>query len=223
MADGASFHRAMHLTGKEREPDDFYETPWEATRALTTVETFRLHDFETIWEPAAGNGAICRELHWDGLATFASDLRDRDYELDEVRSFYDFEVAPFNAIVTNPPFKECSGSMPWLEHALGGDPGDVVEGGLAVEYMALLLPSTWPHARGRREFLRRFPIAREWRLGWRLDWTGQKNSPASHSWFVWDRGAPTEEIRSVWRNRTGDRAWRCGVLYRDDIPTGGPF
>ena len=42
----------------EREKDDFYPTPPEPTRAFLHAEIDRLRDFGTIWEPAAGDGAM---------------------------------------------------------------------------------------------------------------------------------------------------------------------
>src|SRR3989304_715775 len=58
-----------------RERNDFYPTPPEATRALLGVERF----VDAIWEPACGDGAICRELHAAGYEVEASDLIDRGY------------------------------------------------------------------------------------------------------------------------------------------------
>ena len=41
-----------------RPETDFYPTPPEATRALLDVESF----YDTVWEPACGDGAISKEL-----------------------------------------------------------------------------------------------------------------------------------------------------------------
>lgn len=95
MLDG-SYERVDAL---EREKDDFYPTPPEPTRAFLHAEIDRLRDFGTIWEPAAGDGAMVREMELLGLTVRASDLVDRGCEAD-IRSFYDFPVpagglAPF--------------------------------------------------------------------------------------------------------------------------------
>ncbi len=54
---------------KERR-DDLYETPRCATQALMRVEKLP----KTIWEPAAGRGAIARELEAAGHLVMKSDL-----------------------------------------------------------------------------------------------------------------------------------------------------
>ena len=89
-----------------REKDDFYPTPPEPTRAFLHAEIHRLKEFSTIWEPAAGDGAMVREMESLGLVVRASDMIDRGCDAD-IRSFYEFPVAPASAIVTNPPFQEC--------------------------------------------------------------------------------------------------------------------
>lgn len=164
----------------EREPNEFYPTPADPTRALLHAEIDRLRDFQTIWEPAAGDGAMVREMESLGLTVRASDLIDRGCEAD-IRSFYDFPVAPSPAIVTNPPFAECNwrdGKARWLYHALEA---------LDVEYMALLLSWSWPGAGGLAPFWSRFPCARVYLMRWKIDFTGQGAPPMLNGWFVWDK------------------------------------
>jgi hypothetical protein len=86
----------------EREKDDFYPTPPEPTRAFLSYEAERLRGFSAIWEPAAGDGAMVREMQSAGLHVIASDLVDRGAGA-EIKSFYDFSQAPAKAILTNPP------------------------------------------------------------------------------------------------------------------------
>lgn len=176
MLDG-SYSKADSL---EREPDDFYPTPPEPTRAFLHAEIDRLLDFGTIWEPAAGDGAMVREMESVGLTVRASDLIDRGCGAD-IRSFYDFPVAPARAILTNPPFAECgwgNGKARWLKHAL-----DVLD----VEYMALLLNWTFPGAGGLAPFWSQHPPARVYLMRWKIDFTGQGSPPMLNGWFVWDR------------------------------------
>lgn len=164
----------------EREKDDFYPTPPEPTRALLHAEIDRLRDFQTIWEPAAGDGAMVREMESLGLTVRASDMVDRGCDAD-IRSFYDFPVAPSPAIVTNPPFSECgwgNGKARWLYHALET---------LDVDYMALLLNWSWPGAGGLGPFWSRFPCARVYLMRWKIDFTGQGAPPMLNAWFVWDK------------------------------------
>src|SRR5690606_12270585 len=90
-----AFERAEFL---EREKDDFYPTPPEPTRAFLHAEIRRLRDFGVIWEPAAGDGAMAREMEALGLRVVASDLVDRGCGA-EIRSFYDWGSPAAGAIV----------------------------------------------------------------------------------------------------------------------------
>lgn len=176
MLDG-SFAKGEAL---EREPDDFYPTPAEPTRAFLHAEADRIREFDGVWEPACGDGAMVREMHAIGLETFASDLVQRG-AAESVRDFYDFKVAAFPAIVTNPPFQECgwgNGKARWLKHALDT---------LNVEYMALLLNWSWPGAGGLARFWAAHPPARVYLMRWKIDFTGQGSPPMLNGWFVWDR------------------------------------
>lgn len=168
--------------GLEREKDDFYPTPPEPTRAFLHAEIDRLRQFQTIWEPAAGDGAMVREMEALGLDVFASDLINRGCGAHIV-SFYDFQDTPClgDAIVTNPPFGECgwgNGKARWLKHAL-----DV----LNVEYMALLMNWSWPGAGGLAPFWAEHPPARVYLMRWKIDFTGQGAPPMLNAWFVWDK------------------------------------
>ena len=171
-----------------REKNEFYPTPPEPTRALIHAELSRLRDFDLIWEPAAGNGAMVRELRTVGLNVYASDLIDRGCDA-EIKDFYDYSTPPSKAIFTNPPFIDCGWGTPaihslgkgkarWLFHALDS---------LEVEYMALLLNWSWPGAGGLDVFWAKFPPARVYLMRWKVDFTGQGAPPMLNGWFVWDR------------------------------------
>lgn len=172
-----------------REQDDFYPTPPEPTRALLHAELGRLRDFRLVWEPAAGDGAMVRELNAVGLDVVASDLVDRGCGA-EIRSFYDFTTAerPARAIVTNPPFSECgwgNGKARWLKHAL-----DVLD----VDYLALLMNWGWPGAGGLGPFWAEHPCARIYLMRWKIDFTGQGSPPMLNAWFVWDKAHEGETV-----------------------------
>jgi hypothetical protein len=165
-----------------RETDDFYPTPPAPTRAFLAAEIDRLRELGCIWEPAAGDGAMAREMRAVGLFPFCSDLIDRGAGA-LIRDFYDFNALnkPANAIVTNPPFSECgwgNGKARWLKHALDT---------LDVEYMALLLNWTWPGAGGLGPFWAEHPCARVYLCRWKIDFTGQGAPPMLNAWFVWDK------------------------------------
>ena len=163
----------------EREKDDFYPTPPEPTRAFLHAEIDRLRDFPCIWEPAAGDGAMVREMETLGLKVQKSDLIDRGCGA-MIADFYEFSNGP-KAIVTNPPFQECgwgNGKARWLYHALDA---------LDVDYMALLMNWSFPGAGGLGPFWAKYPPARVYLMRWKIDFTGQGAPPMLNGWFVWDK------------------------------------
>ena len=192
----------------EREADDFYPTPPEPTRAFLAAEIGRLRQFRTIWEPAAGDGAMVREMEALGLEVFASDLVDRGCDA-KIRNFYDFnlDTSPAYAIVTNPPFAECgwgNGKARWLKHALDA---------LEVDYMALLMNWSWPGAGGLKHFWAQHPPARIYLMRWKIDFTGQGAPPMLNAWFVWDAEHKGETVlRTLDRNSDA----RQSNLFKED-------
>lgn len=174
----------MKVDALEREKDDFYPTPPEPTRALLHAEIDRLREFDAIWEPAAGDGAMMREMTALGLQVIPSDLIDRGCDA-EIRSFYEYSSSPARAIVTNPPFAECNKDPGWVRHALET---------LSVEYMALLLPVNWIGASGRAALWAQHQPARTYVMRWRIDFTGQGAPPMINAWFVWDKKHKGETV-----------------------------
>lgn len=90
---------------------DLYETPACAVRALVqTGEVDRLAPYGGVWEPAAGRGAIVRELSSAGFVVAASDNVSYDGADAGIETPVDFLTQrapppPVTAIVTNPPYK----------------------------------------------------------------------------------------------------------------------
>lgn len=180
----------------EREPDDFYPTPPEPTRAFLHAEGARVSEFPLIWEPAAGDGAMVRELERYGLSLVASDMVDRGCGA-RIASFYDFASSLAPAIVTNPPFSECNREPGWVRHAMEG---------LGVEYMALLLPLNWLGAARRAALWAQYPPARVHLMRWRIDFTGQGAPPMLNAWFVWDRQHTGETVLRMLDREDGCQA-----------------
>ena len=184
-----------------REENEFYPTPPEPIRAFLHAEYNRLNDFVTIWEPAAGDGAIMREMETIGFDVFPSDIIDRGCSA-VIQDFYEFSHdRPCRAIVTNPPFNECNwrdGKARWLYHAL-----DVLQ----VEYMALLLNWNWPGAGGLAPFWQKYPPARVYLMRWKIDFTGQGQPPMLNAWFVWDKMAGSDETRLLMLDRKDARQY----------------
>ena len=87
-----------HNKDHNREKDDFYPTPKNATEALLQRQSF----IGKIWEPACGNGAMSCVMEKEGYEVYSTDLIDRGYG----QSGIDFlmETQRFDNIVTNPPF-----------------------------------------------------------------------------------------------------------------------
>lgn len=185
----------------EREPDDFYPTPPEPTRAFLAAEIDRLRAFTLIWEAAAGDGSMAREIASLGLGVVKSDLVDRGCDA-VIKSFYDFGPDEYflqsrTAIITNPPFSECgwgNGKARWLKHGLDT---------LNVEYMALLMSWSWPGAGGLKHFWAKHPPARVYLMRWKIDFTGQGAPPNLNAWFVWDRHHVGETVLRM-LDRTAD-------------------
>jgi len=62
---------------------DFYETPRVAVEALLAVEKLS----RTVWEPAAGGGAIVQMLRDHGHKVIASDILHQGFDLEFVGDF----------------------------------------------------------------------------------------------------------------------------------------
>jgi hypothetical protein len=94
-------------TKLERGPD-LYETPPEATLALLREVGGKLP--RRIWEPAAGRGAISRELLSAGFDVVATDLHDHPGRDPEIETGLDFltqsHAQGCDVVITNPPFSQ---------------------------------------------------------------------------------------------------------------------
>jgi hypothetical protein len=174
--------------------DDLYETPEVAVESLLRIEQLP----HSIWEPACGPGAIARVLRRHGHDVWATDLvnyssRDQD---DYGYDFLLFPWAndrPFDAIVTNPPFKL---AQEFVAKALELCPKVV-----------MLLRLAFMESERRRPILDNGKLARvhvyrkRLPMMHRAGWEGRKaNSGMAFAWFVWDREheGPTELHRISW-------------------------
>lgn len=185
-----------------READDFYPTPPEPTRALLAAEAgFISAHGAVIWEPAAGDGAMAHDIKAAGFDVVMSDLVDRRGRCDvEIRDYFAFERAPAPVQITNPPYNQISardGHGRWLRHAFD----------LGLDYVALLLNADWSFAfqNGHDALLRDHPPSMEYKLCWKVDFTGKGSPPQRNCWFVWDRNRPG----------AADGSWPCARLLRD--------
>jgi hypothetical protein len=162
---------------ENRQKDDFYPTPREGTEALLAVEKFT----GAIWEPACGDGAICRPLIDAGYDVVASDLVDRGYGNTGHDFLMEWQPRAPN-IVTNPPFKMAE---QFVHKSLSLTTGKV----------AMLLRLAWLEGITRRDTIyRATPIARvhvfSGRLGMQRGRLAEKGESGmiAFAWFVWEHG-----------------------------------
>ncbi len=177
--------------------DDLYETPEPATRVLLKAESLP----HSIWEPAAGRGAIVRVLRAAGHRVLASDLVDYKEPSHFVGRDFLMERLPqgCEAIVTNPPFKLAD---QFVRHALELSP-----------IVIMLLRLAYLESERRRDILEHSHLARVHVFRNRLPMmhrdgysrtSRQGSSAIPFAWFVWDAShvGPTELRRISWESKT---------------------
>ncbi len=165
-----------HKNGGEREKDDFYPTPPEATKALLDKENFE----GTVWEPACGDGAISKVLLERGFDVSSSDLYDRGYG-DVGVDFLNYEQdSYFENIITNPPYKLAQEFVyKSLEHS---------------NKVAFLLKLNFLESVRRYEMFQETPLKRVIVFSKRLtfyepDSTKKGRSGVlAYAWYVWEKG-----------------------------------
>jgi len=90
-----------HNERSDREKDDFYPTPSEATQALMDRQKFE----GNIYECACGNGAMSEVMIKNGYNVHSSDLIDRGYGKSNINFLtQDYSIMDIDNIITNPPF-----------------------------------------------------------------------------------------------------------------------
>lgn len=168
--------RAQSLVGTSagRPDDDFYPTPPEATEALLAHETFD----GSIWEPACGDGAICRVLMAHNHQVIATDLNYRGFGIGDT-NFLTSEMRAAN-IITNPPFKLAE---EFIHHSLAQTTGKV----------AMLCKLQFLEGAKRKLMFESTPLKRVYVFSKRLSMTrnGEKmknSGMIAFAWFVWEHG-----------------------------------
>lgn len=107
---------ASNRSEREREQDDFYATPYIATRKL--LEKLKEHKIvlpKKIVEPAVGMGHIAKVLEEAGYEVSCIDTVDRKWSNTKIADFLKEDSLDGEAIITNPPY---SGSYKFIEKAL---------------------------------------------------------------------------------------------------------
>lgn len=176
-------HRYVHAItpSPDREPDDFYPTPPEGTRALLALERFDpITPGHFVWEPACGDGAMSRELMRAGYPVLSTDLIDRGFGTAGI-DFLAHEASEVDHVVTNPPFKLAE---EFAAHALAVVPGKV----------ALLCRLAWLEGSRRRCLFESTNLSRVLVFSRRLKMQRGRQATdqdgagmVAFAWYIWDR------------------------------------
>jgi hypothetical protein len=178
--------------GAQREPDDFYETPAWATRAILPHLPWHSPSSTVVLDPFAGRGAILDVVHRTQRANlYGIELDPGRAEacarLAEVMTGDAFapqgwapalSFSPITqwTIITNPPYSRAQ---------------EAVERGLveigAEGTMAMLLRLPWLASQKRAPLHRAHP-ADLFVLPRRPSFTGKGTDSADYAWFVWGPG-----------------------------------
>jgi len=157
----------------DRQKDDFYATPSDATEALLKVESFD----GSIWECCCGQGHIAKVLIKNGYSVEATDLIDRGYGVTGIDFLMEFRQR--ENIVTNPPYKN---SIQFLEQAVK----------LSKKKFAAILPLRYLEGVERCEFFEKTPPIRVWvfkrRVAMLKDGHETQKGLIGFAWFVFESG-----------------------------------
>jgi hypothetical protein len=187
-------HRAIHVSGYDREGRDFYATPPDVTEALLRHVRFR----GPIWEPCCGTGAMSNVLAAHGHQVVSTDIADRGFGRSGV-DFLACQEVPggCRSIVTNPPYgdtgshkgqtKSPVAMLNFLRHALHLTAS--VEGQLA-----LLVRLQWIAGKRAADVMSAAPFAAVVILTRRIRWFDMgeltNNAQHHHAWVVFDHAHP---------------------------------
>jgi len=186
--------RAIHISGYDRNPRDFYATPDWVTAALLKHVAFR----GKIWEPCCGDGAISLVLQAGGYTVVSTDIAERGFGTAGI-DFLTCQTVPAGccAIVTNPPYgdtgshvgqtKSSQAMLHFMRHAL--DITEAMRGQLA-----LLVRLNWLAGKRAAEMMSAAPFAATIILTRRIRWfeMGEHTNTAQHhhAWVVFDYAHP---------------------------------
>ena len=155
-----------------RQENDFYPSPPDVTLALMTV--FKPW-FDYAWEPCAGNGAMSDVIESVGRKVYSSDIVSRRADIVEQDFFKTSRMPPkTDCIITNPPFAPAE---KFIRHAFEN---------VGCQRMALLLKSTFFHAKGRTPLFNQYRPSTIMPLTWRPDFMQLGRPVMEVSWFVWN-------------------------------------
>jgi hypothetical protein len=160
---------SQRASGYERRPNEDYPTPrWVAA---VIAEHLRRKRVKTVWEPAAGNGALADALVREGFTVVST----TDDFLSHTKT-----PEPVDCICTNPPYGEDRRSLvacEFIRQALTLAP-----------VVAMLLRVDFDSGKARKGLFRDCPaFAGKIVLLDRIKWFDGPSAPSdNHAWFVWD-------------------------------------
>ena len=182
--------RPIHISGYDRQQNDFYPTPAWVTQALLDCVTLR----GPVWEPCCGDGAMARVIEGASQPVIASDLMDRGYGAAGV----DFLAATAfpagcESMVTNPPYGDGGGSekganvpgalLDFTRHAIRLT-------GQADGQLALLVRFQWMAGKKAANLISAGPLSKVIVLRRRIRWFDMgpltNHGQHHHAWLFWD-------------------------------------
>ena len=109
-------HRAIHVSGYDREGRDFYATPVWVTEALLRHVRFR----GSVWEPCCGDGAMSTVLTAHGYSVVSTDIAAHCFGTPNI-DFLACGNMPTGcrSIVTNPPYGDTGSHKGQAKFAVG--------------------------------------------------------------------------------------------------------
>jgi len=176
-------HLSIVGHGNNRQEHDFYPTPEYATKALLEREEF----MGSIWEPACGDGAICKVLTRNMHTVFASDLYDYGYGKSGEDFLNTNIIKRVDHIITNPPYKIAT---EFVLHAQE----------IADKKIAMLLKLVFLESSSRyKKLFCPDQLIKEWGLKtvyvfskrlkiYKDGIIGKNSGLIAYAWFVWERG-----------------------------------
>ena len=159
----------------DRQKDDFYATPFEATQNLLNVEKFE----GDIYEPCCGQGHISKVLIENSYNVESSDLVDRGYGNTGIDFLMEYKKR--DNIITNPPYGRLL--MQFVRQAEN----------IATKKIAMLLKLTFLEGKERKEFFKENPPVRvhvfSKRLSLMKNGESYDGGMMALAWFVWDKNS----------------------------------
>lgn len=161
----------------DRQKDDFYATPPEATQQLLDVEKFQ----GKIYEPCCGQGHISKVLIKNGYDVESSDLVDRGYGKSNIDFLMEYQTR--DNIITNPPYGRLL--MQFVRQTQK----------IADKKIAMLLKLTFLEGQERKEFFKEYPPTRvhvfSKRLSLMKNGESYDGGMMALAWFVWEKNKKT--------------------------------